>query len=176
MPCKKVVFCLGILWVCFAAPCFAGVVSSQYMEEHVKNQVENLATKTELNEGLQGKQPVGDYALKADIPTVPSKVSELTNDSGYVKTSELPTVPTKTSQLNNDSGYITNSALSGYAKTTDIPTVPTKVSELTNDSGYVGSSALANKVDVGQVTQTLQGVYTITGAIYVPTPALPTAQ
>lgn len=123
MPCKKVVFCLGILWVCFVAHCFAGVVSSQYMEEHVKNQVENLATKTELNEGLQGKQPVGDYVLKADIPSV-----------------------------------------------------PTKVSELTNDSGYVGSSALANKVDVGQVTQTLQGVYTITGAIYVPTPALPTAQ
>lgn len=43
-------------------------------------------------------------------------------------------VPTKTSELNNDSEYITNAALADYAKTADIPTA---VSQLTNDSGYV---------------------------------------
>lgn len=37
------------------------------------------------------------------------------------------------------------------------------------------NEAMANKVDTGQVTQTLQGSYTITGAIKVPTPALPVA-
>ena len=45
-----------------------------------------------------------------------------------------PTIPTKTSQLTNDSGFITDAALIGYAKTTDIPT---KTSQLENDSHYI---------------------------------------
>jgi hypothetical protein len=28
---------------------------------------------------------LGDYAKKSDIPTVPTKLSQLTNDSGYIK-------------------------------------------------------------------------------------------
>ena len=73
--------------------------------------------------------------------TVPTKTSDLTNDSGFITgitSSDVvnalgytpgssnfsgdyadltgkPTIPTKTSQLNNDSGFITSSALSGYA-------------------------------------------------------------
>lgn len=31
-------------------------------------------------------QPVGDYALKSDIPTVPTKVSAFSNDAGYLTT------------------------------------------------------------------------------------------
>lgn len=38
------------------------------------------------------------------IPTIPTKVSELENDSNFATTSD---VPTKTSELTNDSGYIT---------------------------------------------------------------------
>lgn len=54
------------------------------------------------------------------------------------------TIPTKTSQLDNDSGFIDNSALDGYAKTTDIPT---KTSQLTNNSGFI----TANDVPVKSV-------------------------
>lgn len=43
-------------------------------------------------------------------------------------------IPSKTSQLENDSGYITSSALSGYAKTSDIPT---ETSQLQNNSGFI---------------------------------------
>lgn len=43
-------------------------------------------------------------------------------------------IPTKTSELDNDSGFIDSSALDGYAKTTDIPT---KTSQLTNNSGFI---------------------------------------
>lgn len=78
---------------------------------------------------------------------VPTKTSELTNDSGfltqhqsladYAKKTELPT---KTSQLTNDSGFLTqHQDLSAYAKKTDIPSVPTKTSQLTNDSGFLTS-------------------------------------
>lgn len=46
-------------------------------------------------------------------------------------------VPTKTSQLTNDSGFLTqHQSLAGYAKSTDIPT---KVSQLTNDAKYLTS-------------------------------------
>lgn len=42
------------------------------------------------------------YAVAQNIPT---KTSELTNDSGFITSSA---VPTKTSQLTNDSGFVTN--------------------------------------------------------------------
>ena len=40
-----------------------------------------------------------------DVPTVPTKTSELENDSGFITASDIPTIPTKTSQLTNDSGF-----------------------------------------------------------------------
>lgn len=58
----------------------------------------------------------------------------------YAKKTDIPTVPTKVSQLTNDSGYVTNGTLTSYARKTDIPSVPTKVSQLTNDSEYITKS------------------------------------
>ncbi len=82
------------------------------------------------------------YAKKTDIPTVPTKVSELDNDvpfltehqdlSEYAKTAD---VPTKVSQLDNDVPFLTeHQDLSEYAKTAD---VPTKVSQLDNDVPFL---------------------------------------
>lgn len=42
-------------------------------------------------------------------------VNKSINYADIVKKDQIPTVPTKTSQLTNDSGYITSSALTGYA-------------------------------------------------------------
>ena len=52
----------------------------------------------------------------------------------YNDLADKPTIPSKTSDLTNDSGFITDAALDDYAKTAD---VPTKVSQLSNDAGYV---------------------------------------
>ena len=60
---------------------------------------------------------VGNFTANSAVDTtvnitVPTKLSELEDDSSFAKTSELPT---KTSELENDSGYITSS---------DIPSIP----------------------------------------------------
>ena len=95
-----------------------------------------------------------------DRPTIPTKTSELTNDSGFITTANIPT---KTSDLVNDSGFISEetepqftsspahgitsqdiedwnnkSDFSGsYDDLTDKPTIPSKTSDLVNDSGFI---------------------------------------
>lgn len=95
---------------------------------------------------------------------VPTKTSDLTNDSGFITASDIPTIPTKTSQLTNDSGFVTNSAIGKGTLTiqknganvatfganqsenaTANISVPTKTSDLTNDSGFVTSADVPSK-------------------------------
>lgn len=56
----------------------------------------------------------GKYSDLTGTPTIPTKVSELTNDSSYAKTSELPT---KTSSLTNDSDYQTGTQVASKITT-----------------------------------------------------------
>lgn len=84
----------------------------------------NLTYTGEQVEALLGQ--IGQVAGR-----IPSRVSQLTNDAGYITSAA---VPTKTSDLNNDSGFITSAA------------VPTKVSDLTNDAGYALNTALSAEV------------------------------
>lgn len=94
----------------------------------------NKIDKIEVN-GVE--QAIVDKTV--DI-TVPTKTSDLSNDSGYITNEALDgyatkaELPTKVSQLENDSKFINESALDGYAKTADIPT---NTSQLNNDSGYI---------------------------------------
>lgn len=67
----------------------------------------------------------GSYNDLTNKPTIPTKTSDLTNDSGFITSNS---VPTKTSDLTNDSGFVTSSS------------IPTKTSDLTNDLNFVPSS------------------------------------
>lgn len=98
--------------------------------------VDNLTTNV-TNKPLSASQGVVLKAL-IDAITVPTKVSQLENDEGYLKQhqdlsayakkTEIPTVPTKVSAFENDKGYLTeHQSLDGYAKKTDIPTVPSSL-------------------------------------------------
>ena len=79
-----------------------------------------------------------NFASTDDIPT---KTSDLTNDSNFASTADIPT---KVSELDNDSKCVTEDELTaqGYASTADIPT---KTSQLTNDSSFVTESDLTAK-------------------------------
>ena len=119
----------------------------------------NYYTKTEVDE------------LIKDV-YVPTKVSELQNDTGYItgyvetdpvfsatsgqfelkseafngdynSLENKPTIPTKISELQNDSGFISNYTETDPVYTAEKPTLalkselPKKVSELQNDTGYI---------------------------------------
>jgi len=110
--------------------------------------------------GATGPQgPKGDDGLTTDIVVNGNTYTQV---DGTITLPNYPTVPTKTSDLTNDSGYITSAALSGYALLTDVPTA---TSDLTNDSGFITSSALNNYVTLN-TNQTLKtGTKTFEGKI-----------
>lgn len=73
------------------------------------------------------------------------------------------TIPTKTSQLDNDSGFIDSSVLDGYAKTTDIPT---ETSQLINNSGFITANDVPVKsVDGSTGTVVTNAVKTISQSL-----------
>ena len=112
-----------------------------------------------------GAQPAGDYLTEvpsgyATEEFVKNKIAEAAlegNDidlSGYAQKSEIPT---KVSQLDNDKGYLTeHQSLADYAKTEDIPTKPEDIG-----AQPVGNYAL--KTEIPSVP--VQSVNGKTGAV-----------
>lgn len=91
-------------------------------------------------------------------PTVPDWAKAATKPAYTAKeVGALPDttkIPTKLSELENDSGYLTeHQPLDGYAKKTELPS---KTSQLTNDSGFIDSTALAPFAKTGDVNAELK--------------------
>ena len=78
-----------------------------------------------------------DMNTPENLPTTSAITSYISNQ-GFATTSKIPT---KTSDLTNDSGFITSSDLPTY------PTIPSNVSSFNNDVGYITSSdgSITNK-------------------------------
>lgn len=77
------------------------------------------------------------WNAKANTADIPTKVSELTNDSGFITgyTETDPTVPAWAKSATKPT--YTASEVGALPNTTVIPTVPTNVSAFTNDAGYL---------------------------------------
>lgn len=81
------------------------------------------------------------YALRTELPT---KTSDLTNDSGYITNAD---VPTKTSDLTNDSGFITGSQVPSNEEDPTVPSwakASTKPSYTASEVGAVPTSRTVN--------------------------------
>ena len=76
-------------------------------------------------------------------------------DETYAKSDE---VPTKLSQLDNDSNYLTEVSLDQYAK---VENIPTKMSQLENDSNYLSEATLDNFATKDQVDDIKQEIDSI---------------
>ena len=124
-----------------------GKTPDHYASKEDIPSLEGYATENYVENAIKEIPEVdlSNYATKGEIPT---KVSELENDEGYLtehqslegyaKKEEIPTVPTKVSAFENDKGYLTeHQSLEAYAKKEEIPAIPTKVSDLENDKGYL---------------------------------------
>ena len=104
----------------------------------IKNQIDlqnELTIKVNRSE-LARVATTGSYNDLLDKPVIPTKTSELDNDSGFLTEHQ----PLKT--INNESivgtGNIEIEGFSGdYNDLTNKPVIPTKTSELTNDSGFL---------------------------------------
>ena len=107
-------------------------------------------TKTaEINDGTDYIITEEDYQEIARIAEqdiqveIPSKTSDLTNDSGFISSETDPTVPTYVKNIsqtditnwNNKSNFSGN-----YNDLTNKPTIPTKTSDLNNDSGFINKT------------------------------------
>lgn len=92
--------------------------SANATQQTINNSIDTaLSNKVDVN-SLSTVATTGDYDDLIDKPIIPSKTSDIVNDSGFITSSSLPT---KVSDLQNDTGFITSSSL------------PTKTSDLTND-------------------------------------------
>lgn len=125
---------------------------------------ETILGGIKVGEGLEIE---ADGKLKVDVE-IPTKTSDLENDSGFITEEDIPEIPTKTSELENDSGFITSADVptktsdlendSGFITEDDIPEVPTKTSDLENDSGFITSADVPTKTsdlenDSGFITE-----------------------
>lgn len=84
-----------------------------------------------------------DVGALSDSTVVPTKTSDLTNDSGFINSAQAPV-----QSVNGQTGTVNIS----------IPTVPTDVSAFTNDAGYVDASGAA-------AASPVQSVNGATGAV-----------
>lgn len=106
----------------------------------------------------------GSYNDLTDKPTIPTKVSELTNDSGFTNnynelTNKPNLAPVATSGSYNDltgKPNLAPVATSGsYRDLTNTPSIPKYTSELINDSGFTNDyTQLINKPNLAPVATT----------------------
>lgn len=123
----------------------------EQLQEQITENANNISTLQDLvsdntNAINEINNTIPTLATKDEIPT---KTSELENDSNYATVSQLPT---KTSDLDNDSGFITKEVddLTNYTKASDLSAVATSGSynDLTDKpdlSVYATNTALGNE-------------------------------
>ena len=128
-----------------------------------------LALQSDVNDKVPKSRKINGYALSANIDltasdvgalpdttTIPTKTSQLDNDSGFITSAPVTSVNTKTGAVTlsaSDVGAQPTITVNGIikgdgagnlsaqdtvtAELVDLPTVPTKVSELENDANYI---------------------------------------
>ena len=99
---------------------------------------------------LQDAYNASTYAAAGSVPT---KTSDLTNDSGFITASSLPTVNDATLTITQNGTSVGTFSANASSNVTAAITVPTATSDLTNDSGFITSSDLPT---VNNATLTIQ--------------------
>lgn len=132
---------------------YAGNIKAGQIKTGVITSTDGKTTKINLDNGTFS---IGNGALKWDgttltisSPSIPTKVSQLNNDSGYQNATGVVTIAkgaitadyikTLNLEVGNQIKMGANATIS-WNNVTSQPTIPTKTSQLTNDSGYQNST------------------------------------
>ena len=132
---------------------------SQYLTEHqsltdyVKTNDSRLSDARTPTSHTHTKSEITDFTHTHDYdeltnkPTIPSKISDLTDDSDFIEKSETSGLIKNDGSIDENSYALANHNHSGVyanashnhtvANITDFPTIPSKVSDLENDSGFL---------------------------------------
>lgn len=186
----------GTYWmlVDFNNTTYSGMTDAEYQAG--TSTTNRLITPARLKAAIELHAPVqsvngqdGDVTI-----AVPTKTSDLTNDSGFITSAPVTSVngqtgavtinvPTKTSDLTNDSGYITSAPVQSVNGQTgavnldatdvgalpDTTVIPTKTSELTNDSGFLTSAPVTSVNNkTGAVSLTASDVGALPSSTAIP--------
>ncbi len=123
----------------------------------------------------------GDYSSLTNTPSIPSKTSDLTNDSGFLS-SEVDGSTSNELQLlsiSNDTIYLTSGGYvvlpagfdGDYSSLTNTPAIPSKTSDLTNDSGFLTTEVDGSTTNELQVLSLSNDTIYLTSGGYVVLPA-----
>ena len=137
----------------------SGAVTTNAVKTTAQSLSDAQKTQARTNIGAGTSSFSGNYGDLSNKPTIPSKTSDLTNDSGFINASGAPV-----QSVDGDTGTVTTNAVKVVAQTlteaqkgiarTNIgagtssfsgdygdlsnkPTIPTRTSDLTNDSGFL---------------------------------------
>ena len=113
----------------------------------------------------------GDYSNLNNAPSIPSKTSDLINDSGYL-TTEIDGSVTNEIQvlsISNDTIFLSDGGFvvlpagfdGDYNSLVNTPSIPSKTSDLVNDSGYLNA-----EID-GSITNELQTLSLSSDTLYL---------
>ena len=106
----------------------------------IKSTQEADRAESEADRAKSEADRAKEYAEQASTGQVQADWSQIdSTQKDYIK--NKPTIPTKTSQLTNDSGFLISSDIK--------PMIPTKTSQLTNDSGFLISSDIKPMLPMG---------------------------
>ena len=104
------------------------VFTSSAAHDITSNDITNWNNKSDFS---------GNYNDLTNKPSIPSKISDLENDSDFIEKSS-------TSGLVKNDGTIDTTSYStfsgSYNDLSNKPTIPTKVSDLTNDEGFIDNT------------------------------------
>lgn len=118
--------------------------------------VKGSSIKTFAQDGLASVATTGSYTDLTNKPTIPTKTSDLTNDSEFITSSDIPALPSNTDLSDYDnttSKFVDETDLSAkqdvinadnklsYNYLSDTPTIPDELTDLTDIA--INSSTLA---------------------------------
>lgn len=124
-------------------PTVASIQEQGYLVE------DDIEGKADIN-SLAAVATSGSYTDLFNKPSIPSKTSDITNDSGYITSSYTYTkdeIDEKIVEIVTGGDVDLSNYYNKQAIDAMIPEVPTNVSDFTNDAGYITSSAISDKAN-----------------------------